>query len=61
MGWLFTTGDLASAVGPLLAYAIIPLYGLSAIYLVNAGLFAAMALIAWRWAARSKHKLTVFG
>jgi MFS family permease len=61
LGWLFTTGDLASAVGPLLAYAVIPLVGLSAIYLVNAGLFAAMALVAWQWAARSKRKRAVWG
>ena len=54
LGWLFTTGDLASAVGPLLAYAVIPLFGLRSMYLANAGLFAAMVLVAWRWAARSK-------
>jgi MFS family permease len=61
LGWLFTTGDLASAVGPLLAYAVIPLFGLSSIYLANAGLFAVMALVAWHWAARSKQKPTVWG
>ena len=61
LGWLFTTGDLASAVGPLVAYAAIPLFGLSSIYLLNAGLFAAMALVAWHWAVRLKQKPAVFG
>jgi MFS family permease len=56
LGWLFTTGDLASAVGPLLAYAVIPLFGLRSMYLANAGLFAAMVLVAWRWAAWSEQK-----
>jgi hypothetical protein len=54
LGLLFTTGDLASAIGPPLAYAIIPLLGLNGTYLLNAGLFFAMFLVAWQWAVRVK-------
>ena len=53
MGLLFTTGDLASAVGPLLAYALLPLVGLKLIYLGVAALLAAMLLIALQ-SAREK-------
>ena len=56
LGWLFTTGDLASAIGPLLAYALIPWLGLSQIYLLAAGLFTTMLVVAWHWAVRLKHK-----
>jgi MFS family permease len=52
MGILFTAGDLASAVGPPLAYALIPLLGLKGIYLLNGGFFAVMFLVALRWANR---------
>ena len=55
LGWLFTTGDLASAIGPLLAYALIPWLGLNQVYLLAAGLFATMLAVAWRWAVRLKH------
>ena len=56
LGWLFTTGDLASAVGPLLAYALIPGLGLNWVYLLAAGLFVTMLVIAWHWAVRLKHE-----
>lgn len=49
LGILFTVGDLASAVGPLLVYAIIPLLGLSLIYLLSAGLFGLMFGVALVW------------
>ena len=52
LGVLFTVGDLASAVGPLLAYAVIPLLGLSSVYLLSAGLFGLMFFIALWWGAR---------
>jgi MFS family permease len=55
LGWLFTTGDLASAIGPLLAYALIPWLGLNQVYLLAAGLFATMLAVAWHWAVRLKH------
>lgn len=53
LGILFTVGDLASAVGPPLAYALIPVLGIRSIYLLGAGLFALMALVALRRAATS--------
>jgi MFS family permease len=53
LGLLFTVGDLTSAIGPLLAYALIPLLGLRGVYLGSAGLFAVMFLIALKWAVRS--------
>jgi len=51
LGILFTIGDLASAVGPPLAYAIIPLLGLHNLYLLSAGLFTVMFFVALRWTA----------
>ena len=46
MGLLFTTGDLASAVAPLTAYALIPVIGLRVIYLGLAALLVVMLLLA---------------
>lgn len=40
-----TAGDLGSALGPLVAYTLLPVTGLSAIYLVCSGVMLAMA--AW--------------
>ena len=45
LGVLFTAGDLTSAVGPLLAYAMMPLVGIKTLYLSSAGLFAIMFLV----------------
>lgn len=45
LGWLFTAGDLASAIGPLLAYAMIPLVGIRAVYLLGGTLFALTLLL----------------
>ncbi len=56
LGVLFTTGDLASAVGPPLAYALRPWLGLNGIYLLSAGVLAAMFLVSLQWALRSKPK-----
>jgi len=55
LGLLFTVGDLASAVGPPLAYTLIPLLGIRGVYLLSAGIFASMFLVALRWAARPMH------
>lgn len=52
MALLFTVGDLTSALGPPLAYALIPLVGLRCVYLLSALLCAAMALVGIRWAIR---------
>lgn len=49
LGMLFTVGDLGSAIGPPLAYAILPVWRSSGIYWVGALLFAAMFLVAARW------------
>ncbi len=45
LGLLYTIGDLASAVGPPLAYALIPVVGLRGVYLLSAGLLSAMLLV----------------
>jgi MFS family permease len=47
LGLLYTAGDLGSAVGPLAAYALLPITGLPAIYLGCALLMLAVAA----WAA----------
>ncbi len=54
LGMLFTVGDLASAVGPPLAYALIPLVGLKGDYLFSAAVFAAMCAAALALATRKK-------
>lgn len=46
LGWLFTVGDLASAIGPPLAYALLPLTGLRGVYLLGAALFSATLIMA---------------
>jgi MFS family permease len=53
MGILFTVGDLTSAVGPLLAYALIPVLGLRVIYILSGAVMAIMMLVALGWAVRS--------
>lgn len=45
MGIMQTSGDLGSALGPLVAYALIPLTGLSGPYLLCAGLFLLGVLV----------------
>jgi len=46
IGLLHTAGDLGSAIGPLVAYVLIPWIGLRGVYLLCAGLFAAgLALV----------------
>jgi len=46
LGILFTIGDLTSAIGPPLAYALIPLLGVKNIYLTMAGLLGAILFAA---------------
>jgi MFS family permease len=48
LGVMFTAGDLASAVGPLSAYALIPLIGVSNVYLLVAGLLVFVFLVILR-------------
>jgi MFS family permease len=40
IGAVHTAGDLGSATGPLIAYAMLPWVGLGGVYLLGAGLFA---------------------
>jgi MFS family permease len=48
VGLLHTFGDLGSAVGPPVAYALLPGMGLSGVYLLGAGLFAVgLVLLLW--------------
>lgn len=42
LGLLFTLGDLASAIGPPLAFALIPLLGIRGNYLLSAGVLVPM-------------------
>lgn len=50
LGLLFTVGDLASAIGPPLAFAIIPAWGARGVYQLAAALFGMMFIVALRWA-----------
>ncbi len=52
LGVLFTFGDFASAIGPPLAYALMPLVGINTLYLASAGLFAIMLFVTLHRAAR---------
>ncbi len=61
LGILFTVGDLASAVGPPLAYALLPVIGLSAIYGACAGLIAVMLLTALHWTRKARMALARAG
>jgi MFS family permease len=48
LGVMFTAGDLASAVGPVLAYALVPVIGITRIYLLAAGLLLCVfGVIVW--------------
>jgi MFS family permease len=53
LGMLFTLGDLGSAVGPPLAYALIPVLGIRGNYLLSAAALLAMLCAATRLASRS--------
>ena len=45
LGVLFTFGDLASALGPLLAYSLLPIISLQGMYIASAFLLGAMLLL----------------
>jgi MFS family permease len=55
LGLLFTVGDLTSAIGPPLAYGLIPWFGLGTIYLLCGALFVVIFLVAMYWARAGKH------
>jgi MFS family permease len=53
LGGLFTVGDLMSAIGPLLAYALIPVIQLKGVYILAASFFAGMFLVTLWLSTRS--------
>ncbi len=54
LGAFFTVGDLASAIGPPTAYALLPIIGLSAIYGASAVILGIMLLVAFTWARKTR-------
>ena len=52
LSMMFTFGDFASAIGPPLAYALIPLIGIKSLYLSSAGFFTVMFLVSFQRAKR---------
>lgn len=52
LGVLFTFGDLASAIGPPFAFALIPLIGVGGLYLFCAGVFGLLAGVSAQQAQR---------
>jgi len=50
LGALYTVGDLGSAIGPLLAFALLPLWGISTLYWLNALLYGGLLVLAAYWA-----------
>jgi MFS family permease len=52
IGIVHTAGDLGSAIGPVIAYAILPWIGLRSIYLLGALLF----VLQWGWIARFRSR-----
>jgi MFS family permease len=52
LGVLFTIGDLMSALGPLLAYALIPIIQIRGVYILAASLYAGIFLLTARIAFR---------
>lgn len=53
LGLLFTIGDLTSAIGPPLAYALRPWLGLRGNYLFSAVILGLVLVLAWHWGFRS--------
>ncbi len=45
LGWLLTAGDFGSAIGPVVAYALLPVLGLGNLYLICAVLMASIWLV----------------
>jgi hypothetical protein len=48
LGLLFTIGDLMSAAGPMVAYALLPLLQISGLYVIAAFLFGGMFFVSLR-------------
>ena len=56
LGLLYTVGDFSSAIGPPLAYALMPVIGLSSLYLMSAVLLGLMLALSLWWVARTRPK-----
>jgi MFS family permease len=54
IGFIHTAGDIGSAVGPPVAYALLPSFGLSGIYLLCAGLFLLQMIPVFRRSMKRK-------
>jgi MFS family permease len=54
LGLLYTIGDLGSAIGPPLAFALLPIWGISGLYWLNAFLFALLLLVSLRWVRKRR-------
>jgi MFS family permease len=54
IGLLATIGDLASAIGPPLAYALFPIVGLRSLYIFSSALFFFICMASWARARRAK-------
>ncbi len=52
LGVLYTVGDLGSAIGPPLAFGVLPLLGLQGLYLAMAGVLVVMFGVSIGWARR---------
>jgi MFS family permease len=56
LGILFTVGDLASAVGPPIAYLLLPIIGLDSVYGIAAILISIMLLITLNWTRKGEQE-----
>jgi MFS family permease len=56
IGLLHTVGDIGSAAGPPVAYALLPGMGLSGVYVLCAGLFAVGLGLVWWFLRSTYHK-----
>lgn len=56
LGLLYTVGDLGSAIGPLLAFALLPLWGISGLYWFSAALFVLLLVMSLFWARESHQR-----
>ncbi len=58
LGILFTVGDLGSAIGPPLAYGLLPLWGIRGIYWFCAALLGGMLFVALWWGGKRPFTLS---
>ena len=60
LGGLFTIGDFASAIGPILVFQLHPAIGLAGLYWISAGIFGLMGAVAfvWGWSKSRENRLS---